>query len=178
MTIPNIITIFRIILIPIYLLFFYSDLNNSLLIAGAIFILAGISDFLDGYIARRYDQTSNLGTILDPIADKLMSFAILISFTTNKIIPSWILIFMSVKEGLMIVGGGVLYLFKGKQIVASNKFGKLATILFYVAALSVIFKLDSMVSLVLFSLMVIVNIIAFINYLLNYLKIRNKVIIE
>lgn len=78
----------------------------------------------------------------------------------------------------MIVGGGVLYLFKGKQIVASNKFGKLATILFYVAALSVIFKLDSMVSLVLFSLMVIVNIIAFINYLLNYLKIRNKVIIE
>ena len=104
MNIANMITILRILLIPVYLYFFYSSLRNNILFAGIIFIIAGISDVLDGYIARKYNMTSRLGIVLDPIADKLMTFTILISFTTKGIIPSWILIALGIKEIAMISG--------------------------------------------------------------------------
>ena len=105
MNIPNILTLLRIILVPIYLLVFFSNLKNRVLLAGLIFILAGISDVLDGYIARKYDLITKLGSVLDPFADKMMTFAVLISFTWAKLIPSWILIALGIKEMLMISGG-------------------------------------------------------------------------
>lgn len=178
MTIPNILTIFRICLIPIYLSFFYSGFKHNILLAGLVFIVAGVSDVLDGYIARKFNQVSDLGIILDPIADKLMSFTILITFTTSQIIPSWIIILMTIKEGLMLAGGASLYLFKGKQIVASNKYGKIATISFYLASLSVIFNLSSQISISLFSITVIVNILALMNYLFIYLKLNKEQLVD
>lgn len=174
MTIPNILTILRILLIPVYLAFFYSDLDNNILLAGIVFILAGISDVLDGYIARKFDLTSDLGAVLDPVADKLMTFAILITFTSGGIIPPWILAAIGIKEAMMIIGGSVLYLFKGKQVLPANKFGKIATISFYAATLSVVFKLPEIISTILFSLTVVLNIIAFINYLIIYMKMRDN----
>ena len=174
MNLANMITIFRIILIPIYLVIFYSGSDNYILLSGLIFILAGISDVLDGYIARKYNMITDLGTVLDPIADKLMMFAILISFVSKGIIPFWILVALGLKEITMILGGGILYLFKGKQVMPSNKFGKFATVSFYVATLSIIFKLPEIFSASLFVLTVIFNIIAFINYLIIYLKIRDN----
>lgn len=174
MTIPNILTILRILLIPVYIFFFYSNFDNNLLFAGIVFILAGISDVLDGYIARKIDLTSDLGAVLDPVADKLMTFAILITFTTKGIIPSWILTAIGIKEVMMILGGSVLYLFKGKQVLPSNKFGKVATLSFYAATLSIVFKLPEMISTILFGLTVALNIIAFINYLIIYMKMRDN----
>ena len=174
MNIPNILTILRIILVPIYLLVFFSNLEDRFILAGLIFILAGISDVLDGYIARKYDMITDLGSVLDPIADKLMMFAILISFVSKGIIPTWILVALGIKEIVMILGGGILYLFKGKQVMPSDNFGKFATFSFYVATLSIVFKLPEMLSTSLFILTVILNIIAFINYLIIYLKIRDN----
>lgn len=174
MTLPNIITILRILLIPVYLFFFYSSLENNVLFAGIIFILAGISDVLDGYIARKYDLTSDLGALLDPVADKLMTFAILISFTTKGIIPPWILMAIGIKELMMILGGAILYLFKEKQVLPSNQFGKVATLSFYAATLSIVFKLADVISTTLFALTVALNIIAFVNYLIIFMKLRNN----
>ena len=54
--------------------------------------MAGVSDVLDGYIARKYDLTTKIGAALDPLADKLMTFAVLISFTTAQLIPTWVLL--------------------------------------------------------------------------------------
>lgn len=174
MNVPNLITIFRIILIPIYLLIFFSNLSNRILWAGLIFILAGISDVLDGYIARKYELTTKLGSVLDPFADKMMTFAVLISFTLGKLIPSWILIAMGIKEILLILGGVILYLFKGNQVLPANRYGKIATISFYAATLSIIFHLPDMVSKSLFIITVILNLLAFINYLIIYLSMRNN----
>ncbi|MDR7856491.1 CDP-diacylglycerol--glycerol-3-phosphate 3-phosphatidyltransferase [Tissierella sp.] len=174
MNIPNMITVLRLLLIPVYLYFFYSDLDNNILFAGIVFILAGISDVADGYIARKYDLSTKLGIVLDPIADKLMMFTILISFTTKGIIPPWILLALGVKELMMIAGGAVLYLFKGKQVMPSNKYGKIATLSFYAATLSIVFKLPEIVSTVLFILTVILNIIAFINYLIIFIGLRKN----
>jgi cardiolipin synthase len=174
MNIPNIITIIRIILIPVYLYFFYSGLDNSILYSGIVFIVAGISDVLDGYIARKYDMSTKLGVVLDPIADKLMMFTILISFVSKGIISIWILIALGLKEIAMILGGAILYLFKGKQVMPSNQYGKFATLTFYVATLSIVFRLPEIISSTMFTLTVLFNIIAFINYLIIYLKIRNN----
>jgi len=174
MNIPNILTIFRILLIPVYLYFFYSNYTNNILFAGLVFILAGISDVLDGYIARKYDMSTKLGVMLDPIADKLMMFTILISFTTKGIIPFWILIALGVKEIMMVLGGAILYLFKGKQVMPSNKYGKIATLSFYAATLSIVFKLPEIFSTSLFFLTVLLNLIAFFNYLLIFMKLRDN----
>ena len=176
MNIPNMLTILRILLIPVYLYFFYSSFQKNILFAGLIFILAGISDVLDGYIARKYDMSTKLGIVLDPIADKLMTFTILISFTTKGIIPSWILIALGVKEIMMILGGAILYLFKGKQVMPSNKYGKIATLSFYAATLSIVFKFPELISTVLFSLTVALNIIAFINYLIIFMKMKHNTV--
>ena len=69
--IPNYLTILRIILIPILIISFYSE-QNYLLVTSLIFIIAGLSDFLDGYLSRRFDAQSNFGKMMDPIADKLI----------------------------------------------------------------------------------------------------------
>ena len=178
MNIPNILTILRIILVPIYLLVFFSNLENRFLIAGLIFILAGISDILDGRIARKYDLITKLGVMLDPIADKMMVFAVLISYTLAGIIPKWIIITLGVKEIVMILGGGILYLYKGKQVVPSNSYGKIATVSFYAATLSIVFNISQQLSQILYILTVVLNILAFLTYLKIYISKRNNTQID
>jgi CDP-diacylglycerol--glycerol-3-phosphate 3-phosphatidyltransferase len=72
LTIPNILTLARIALIPLLFITYFSSLDNAMPLAALIFILAGITDWLDGYLARRLNQTSKFGAFLDPVADKLM----------------------------------------------------------------------------------------------------------
>lgn len=174
MNVANMLTIFRIILVPVYLLLFYSTGENHLLYAGIVFLIAGITDVLDGYIARKYDQMTDLGAVLDPLADKLMAFAVLISFTSTKLIPSWILKIIGFKEILMITGGFILYLFKSNTVVPANKYGKVATVSLYIAVFSVILRAPSMLKKTLFIITVALNIIAFINYLIIYINVRDK----
>lgn len=171
MNVPNMITILRIILVPIYLFVFFSDSSNHLLLAGLVFILAGISDVLDGYIARKYDLQTKLGTVLDPLADKMMTFAILISFVKANFIPAWILVALGIKEIILISGGSLLYFSKSNEVVPSNRYGKAATMLFYMATLSIVFRLSIQLSQVLFVLTIILNIMALVNYIKIYLEI-------
>ena len=176
MNVPNMLTTLRIFLVPVFLCFFYSGSENNILFAGLVFILAGITDVLDGYIARKYDLGTKLGSVLDPFADKLMIFTVLITFATSGIIPMWILIALGIKEITMIIGGGILYLFKGKQVLPSNKFGKIATLSFYAATLSIVFKFPNLMSTMLFIVTVVFNLVAFINYLLIYIKIKDNLV--
>lgn len=72
LTLPTVLTLFRILLLPVMVMVFYADFRGSNLVAAAIFIAAAITDWLDGWIARRYGMTSAFGAFLDPVADKLM----------------------------------------------------------------------------------------------------------
>jgi len=78
MNIPNQLTLLRILLIPVFVLVFYLPFEGSQLVAFAIFVTAAITDVLDGYLARKLNQTSSLGAFLDPVADKLMVAVILV----------------------------------------------------------------------------------------------------
>lgn len=85
--IPNALTIFRIALIPIFVFFFYIPIPGHHLISAALFALAGFTDWLDGFIARRFEQTSKLGAFLDPVADKLMVAVTLVVIV--NVYPYW-----------------------------------------------------------------------------------------
>lgn len=174
MNLPNKITIMRIILIPIYLLVFFSNLENRILIAGLIFLLAGISDLVDGYIARKYDLTTDLGAVLDPFADKLMSFAVLISFTIAKLIPSWVLIAIGIKEVFMIIGSAISIIHHKDEVVHANYYGKFSTISFYIAILSIVFGVSELISTILLILTVTLNILAFYKYLRIFIVLREN----
>jgi len=169
LNIPNILTIIRIILVPVYLHVFY-NLEN-ILFAGLVFALAGITDALDGRIARKYNMTSKLGAALDPLADKLMTFAVLISFTSIELIPLWAVLILGIKEVLMILGAVILYLFKEKRVLPSNKFGKSATVFFYITISTIVLKVpfSGLVKLLIL-ITVCLNIVAFLNYLKIFLS--------
>ena len=116
--IPNLLTVFRLLLIPLMLYYLFTD---SLKFALIIYVLASVTDVIDGYVARKFDMITNLGKILDPLADKLLQFSALIGLWYSKIIPLWILIVFFCKEILM--GIGCFKLLKDHVIVQAKWFG-------------------------------------------------------
>lgn len=126
--IPNILTILRFIFIPIILNFIFA---GNYILAFIFFTLSGITDVLDGFIARKFNLISNFGKLMDPLADKLTQISVLASLVKVNIIPFWILVIVILKELIMIIGASFLY---GKDVVVYSKwYGKLATVLFYLA---------------------------------------------
>ena len=87
-TIPNIITFIRIFLIPVILYLLFSENPNIVLIAGLLFIVSSVSDYFDGYLARTLNQSSKLGTLLDPIADKLLIASVIVVLVDTDVISN------------------------------------------------------------------------------------------
>jgi cardiolipin synthase (CMP-forming) len=136
--IPNILTILRIIIIPF---FFAVILRKMYITAVILFTIGGVSDFFDGYLARRYNIVSEFGKVADPLADKLMQFAGLLSLTINGVIEPVIIIIIGIKEFLM--GVGTLVLFKRRHIVnGANWYGKITTFLIYLAVILLLLDIE------------------------------------
>ena len=127
--IPNILTIIRFILIPFI---YISVLSKHFLIALIIFTVSAITDVLDGYIARKYNYITDIGKLIDPLADKLTQISLLLSLAILKILPWWIFAIVFVKELVLVISASVLYS-KKDVVVYSKWYGKLATTLFYLA---------------------------------------------
>ena len=126
--IPNILTVARFFLIPFII---YFILKEQYILAFIFLIISGLTDVLDGFIARKFNFITNFGKLVDPLADKTTQIAVLLTLALKGIIPFWIIIVVIIKEAAMIAGASFLY---GKELVVSSRwFGKLATVLFYVA---------------------------------------------
>ena len=161
---PNLISVFRILLIGVYLYFFYGEGENARTIAGFIVLLAGFSDWLDGFIARKYNLTSKVGAALDPLADKLMSLTVLLTLVHIGVIPLWFFAGILVKE-LVLIAGGIWLYFKGiHETIPSNRYGKIATLFFYVAVILWIAGASQWMLQVAFGIVLLLNIIALIGY--------------
>ena len=134
MTVPNLMTCIRIILIIPFLTMFYSE---NYIMSLTVLAFSGVTDFLDGFIARTFNQTSQLGKYLDPLADKLTLFAV--GFCVSVMFPRLypIIILLAVKEILMIAGSLVL-LKKSINPPSARWYGKAATFSFYVSALTAV----------------------------------------
>lgn len=171
MNIPNALTIFRLALIPGFVFYYFSSVENGDTIAIILFAMAGLTDILDGYIARRYNLVTKLGTALDPIADKLMLLTVLVSITIKNQIPFWIIIIVAAKETLLILGA-ITLLNEHDAVIPANRFGKLSTIAFYIAIFAVAF--DIPYSTVMLNGFVLTTILALVVYANCYINIRRQ----
>lgn len=172
MSIPNILTAFRFILVPIFVYVFFLNIDGNILYATYIFILAGITDVLDGHIARKYNLITKWGQAMDPLADKMMQIAVLICFTIKKYIPVWVIVIIGIKEALLIGGGLFLYYRRDKIVVPANKYGKIATLSFYAAILYLAFELPYSIVPIIFA--IVFTLLALGNYIINFKIIHEK----
>lgn len=130
--IPNILTIIRLILIPFIVI---SIANEQYVLAIILFTASSITDVLDGFIARKYGFITDLGKLLDPLADKLTQISIIATLYIYKVLPVWMLIALFLKEFILFVGAAFLY--KKRDVVVSSKwYGKATTVLIYLAVVS------------------------------------------
>ena len=151
MTTANKVTILRILLVPFFVVevLYYVETANELhrLLALLSFAVAAICDGVDGYIARRYNQRSELGAILDPLADKLLlvSGVVVLSFNHGPLlgqIPLWLTGTIIGRDLLILIGMLVIQLTVGKVAVQPRFIGKMATVLQMIAVLWLLLKWD------------------------------------
>ena len=125
--IPNILSIIRICLVFVFVpLFFTGHIYTAML----IFLLAGATDVVDGYLARRNNWITDLGKVLDPFADKLMQCTVLVCLCVKRFIPIWFVIPFFVKEFLLLLLGAIV-IKRRSVVVVSKWYGKLTVCLFY-----------------------------------------------
>lgn len=136
MNLANKITIFRVFLVPIFILIYYSDLPNSSYIATLVFVIASLTDTLDGYIARSKNMITNFGKFIDPLADKVLVSAALILLVETGKIPGWVVILIIARE-FTITGFRVIAASEGVTIAASS-LGKIKTITQLVAIIALL----------------------------------------
>ncbi|MBQ3378670.1 MAG: CDP-diacylglycerol--glycerol-3-phosphate 3-phosphatidyltransferase [Clostridia bacterium] len=125
MTTANKITFFRIILIPVFMLFFFVQKEWSYYTACVVFIVASVTDFLDGYIARKYDQVTDFGKFADPLADKLLVAAAFIGFVDASLTPAWMVTVIIARE-LIVTALRTVAAASGR-VIAASYFGKVKT---------------------------------------------------
>ena len=134
MNLANKLTIFRIILVPIMVLIPFFNIQGQFLgipvtywIINAIFIVASITDKLDGYIARTRNQITNFGKFLDPIADKILVIAAMVMLVEFAKLPAWIPIIVITRE-FIVSGYRLIAVEQGGQVIAASIWGKLKTV--------------------------------------------------
>ena len=167
--IPNILTTCRFVFIP----FIFGAIVNKNFIAAFIFLtISGITDVLDGFIARKFNCITKFGKLIDPLEDKMTQIATLIALSYINIIPYWILIIVFIKETVMVAGASFLY---GKKLVVSSRwYGKLATVVFYIAIVSSLvinyFDFKYHVDIYIYYIALILTIFALVMYFREFYK--------
>lgn len=176
MNLPNLITTLRFFLIPIYIWTFFTPLvEKNLLVSTGVFLVAGITDVLDGHIARKYNMVTKYGTALDPLADKLMQTTVLICLAAADHIPLFLPVVLIIKEILMIMGGLFLY-FKGKKtVIPSNKYGKLSTLVFYLTVFIIALKISTILNYAFIALTFILMLLSFFMYFRDFRKVQSEI---
>lgn len=167
--IPNILTIIRFILIPFIVISLALDNYISALI---FFTLSSLSDVLDGYIARKFNAITDFGKLMDPLADKLTQISTLTTLYVKRIVPFWIVLIVIVKEIVLISGASFLY---GKKLVVSSKwYGKLSTVILYLAVVSSfvihIYNINSNFDTYLYALAIFFTLFAMVSYIEHFYK--------
>lgn len=175
LNIPNAISALRIILVPLFaFLYLGAESASDYLLAGAVLAFSGITDMLDGRIARKYNMITDLGKVLDPLADKLTQGTVCVCLAIRHPSLAGILLILIVKEVLIFTGGILVYR-KKEYVVSPNIFGKIYTALFFVVMCVIVAfpQTETVLKYVLFSLL-ICNIYTFIKYVGDFINLSKK----
>lgn len=165
---PNGISFIRIILIVpiIYLL-----LNEYYKWALLIFFIASISDFLDGFLARRLNQITTIGKLLDPLADKILINYTFLLFTLEGVIPQFLWVTIFFKDTILIVGSLIILTYNRKNVIKSSILGKIATFFQVILLIYIFFnKLHFMSNKNIFTIIIYFTFILALLALFNYIK--------
>ena len=124
--IANLVTLSRILVTPLYLLLIFREEVWAKWAAGLLFAWGAISDYLDGYLARKYDLKSDFGALLDPLADKILLLSVFISFVELELVPAWMVVIIAAREFLIT---GLRQMAQSQNIViAASRAGKHKTV--------------------------------------------------
>ena len=172
MNLPNKITMIRVILIPFFVFFMLTDfVPYSNVIAVAIFIVASLTDTLDGYLARKYELVSNFGKFMDPLADKLLVCSALICFVAipSGPMPAWVVIVIMSRE--FIISGFRLVASDAGVVIAASYWGKIKTVVQMLMSILLIFNFEgsviNIVENVFIYAAVILTVISLIDYMVK-----------
>jgi cardiolipin synthase (CMP-forming) len=138
LNLPNVLTMFRFALIPVYLWAFYGTASPHKVGALFVLLIAGATDVLDGYLARKHGQVTQTGQLLDPLADKTMMLAVLFSLIQSDRVP-WLVAGLLLFRDLAMIMGATYFYFLGKRAVPkANRWGKATTLCYYITICAVI----------------------------------------
>lgn len=174
MNVPNFLTILRLFMVPAFAISILQEGAGRYWAAG-IFVLAGLTDVLDGYLARKWNQITDFGKLADPAADKMMQLTALVCLFILKRLPGWIFLVYGVKE-LLQVAGSLRLLNIRKYVVYSKWSGKIATGLLFVAITIIIVTTEQQLPLKYATWMMLIclvaTVVAFFDYVSMYMNIR------
>ena len=125
--VPNMLSLFRLLLVPALIITYFCVPGTNHVVALVIFLVASITDFLDGIIARATNQITPIGTVLDPFAAKLLKIATLVCFCIDGVLPVWLVVLLIFIDLAMIIAG--VCLFKKQITIPSNIIGKSGTMI-------------------------------------------------
>ena len=175
LNVPNALSFFRMLLIPVFIVFYMmADKTDYVyyVYAASALILSGLTDLFDGVIARKFNQITELGKILDPIADKLTQMAVVIcvAIKLNNIEITLALTLFVLKEIAMLIGGYII-LKNNIVIQPSQWYGKIATAVFYIVMAAIaLFDLGTRTSFILILVAAAFMLFAFFQYLRDYFR--------
>ena len=175
-SVPNLMGYFRIILIPLIVWrYVTADSVNDYYVAAAIIGISGITDFLDGFIARKCHQITKVGKILDPVADKLTQAAIVVALATRYKLMVVLIALFIVKEGYMAIMGAIM-LKRGRMIDGARMCGKICTAALYVVMFILILVPD--ISLPISNTLILSCIALMVYSFVIYIKIYKQMLSE
>lgn len=176
MNLPNKITILRVCMIPFFLFFLLSpSIPYSKYIAAVIFIVAALSDAVDGHIARKYNLITNFGKFIDPLADKLLVCSALICFVELRLVPAWIIIIIISRE--FIISGFRLVASDKGVVIAASYWGKFKTTAQMVMSVLLILNFNGSIFNILEQIFIYLSLILTIVSLADYLW-KNKEVLQ
>ena len=177
MNLPNKLTLFRVVLIPFFVFFllapYFEGYGNY--IAVAIFIVASITDFLDGKIARKYNLVTNFGKFMDPLADKLLVCSALICLIQLELIPAWVVIIIIARE--FIISGFRLVASDNGVVIAASYWGKFKTAFQMLTVIVLILHIPNKVFTILGTVLIYVSLALTVISLIDYIA-KNKDVLK
>ena len=155
---------------------YFTDEHDVKLYAALIYALASFSDFLDGFLARRFKASSKLGKVLDPLGDKMMTASVMVCITIDGIIMVWAVLVVFIKEILMAIGGFVMHKVAHADIPPSNLLGKTSTVVFFLVCVTLMLFRDipSGIAIVLISFAIALTLFALASYVHTYIKVMKN----
>lgn len=172
LTIPNLLSLFRLLLIPVYVMIYLKASTPAhYYIAGGILALSCLTDFVDGKIARHFNMISTVGKILDPLADKITQFTLIICLAIRYQVLWLIVALFVIKESFQLIAG-IITLKQGKMLTGALFSGKLCTAILFLSLILLVLmpKMASIAVTIIAIVDIIFMLISFVDYVITYCK--------